>query len=152
MEHGIDSHATGEAEEEPHRMIRVAETEVHRRKERTDHSRQKTERKGRRTGSGDEGRTMLLLICKRMYVCVCECVLMWTLALVLVCAMAGVSGADGRCARTQDGLTPAFICCQNGQKECLELLIEHKADLNKARKVLLLFIFFCFVYIMHIHI
>ena len=77
---------------------------------------------------------------------------MWTLALVLVCAMAGVSGADGRCARTQDGATPAYACCYKGQRECLELLIKHNADLNKANKVLLLFIFFCFVYIMYIHI
>ena len=48
MVHAIDSHATGKAETEPYRMISIAETEVHRGKERTDHSRQKTERKGRR--------------------------------------------------------------------------------------------------------
>ena len=60
MENAIDSHATGKAETKPHRMIRVAETEIQRGKERTDHSRQKKKRKGRRTGSGDEGRTIFV--------------------------------------------------------------------------------------------
>jgi len=67
---------------------------------------------------------------------------MWALALLLVCTMAGGGWvADGRCAIVQDGATPAYICCQKGQKDCLELLIEHKADLNKALKVLSLFLF-----------
>ena len=72
----------------------------------------------------------------------CVCLRMWTLALLLVCTMAGGGpGADGRCAVLQDGATPAYICCQEGQKDCLELLIKHKADLNKATKVLSLFLF-----------
>ena len=73
MENALDSHAAGEAETEHCRMIRLAETDEHRRKERTGHSQQKRERKGRRTGSGDEGRTMLCFICIYMHVCMYLC-------------------------------------------------------------------------------
>ena len=45
MVNAVDSHAKGEAETEPYRMIRVARTKVHRRKERTDHSQQKREKR-----------------------------------------------------------------------------------------------------------
>ena len=32
----------------------------------------------------------------------------------------------------QNGQTPAYTSCVNGNKDCLELLCKHKADLNKA--------------------
>ena len=35
----------------------------------------------------------------------------------------------------QNGATPAYISCQEGQKGCLEVLAKHGADLNKPQKV-----------------
>ena len=73
MENAIDSHATGEAGTEPHRMIRVAETEVHRRKERTDHSQQKREKRKenreRRRRENDALFNLYVYVC--IYLCMC---------------------------------------------------------------------------------
>ena len=38
-------------------------------------------------------------------------------------------------ALKQNGRTPAYISSSNGHKDCLELLIQHKADVNKATNV-----------------
>ena len=38
-------------------------------------------------------------------------------------------------ALKQDGMTPAFTSSCYGRKDCLELLLEHKADVNKADEV-----------------
>ena len=35
----------------------------------------------------------------------------------------------------QDGFTPCYVASQNGQLECLKVLIEANADVNKAEKV-----------------
>ena len=45
-------------------------------------------------------------------------------------------------ALKQDGWTPAYISSYKGQKDCLELLIQHKADVNKATNVSA-FVFVC---------
>ena len=35
----------------------------------------------------------------------------------------------------QDGFTPCYVASQNGQLDCLKVLIEANADVNKAKKV-----------------